>query len=810
MLGELLQDVRYGLRRSLSTPLVTAAVVVSLALAIGANSAIFGAIHALLLRPFPFESPERLVRLYGTHAERGWQDLSLSYPNFVDYRDDSQTLEDVAAYDVKGYTLTGIDRPERVAVLEVTSNLLSVLGLRPALGRGFVAGEDSPNSGDRVVLLTYSMWQSRFGGAPDVVGRTLRLNGVAHTVVGVLPRRVTFPTDDIVLWTPLRHDESTWNRYSGGLAVIGRLAPGVSLGEASAEIETIAARLTAEYPRANAEFGARLIGLAEDRYGPDLRLTMYALMAAVALLLLIACINVANLLLARAVTRRREIAVRAALGAGRARVVALLLSESLVLALVGGGLGLIAAVGGMELLRGAAPQNVPRIDQIRLDPLITGFTGLVALATGLLFGLVPALQAARTDISTSLREGDRGGSAGVRGQRAQRVLVVAQVALVLVVLTGTGLMARSLLSLLSVDPGFESEGRTALTVSLTPEYDSWQKAATYREAALERLRALPGVISAGAVRDLPLKSENNLWDISIEGRPTEDSGERLITGANIASPGYFRTLGIPLLQGRTFDEGDRAGAPLVTVVSAAMADQYWPGEDALGKRIALPWNRSSGSPAWRTIVGVVGDVRHTGLREAGRPEMYLPFAQVTWPRRMTFVLRATGDLGATVPAARSALWSVDDDQAVYGATTLEDVVVDALGTSRSVAWLLGIFGAVALLLASVGVFGLVANAVAQRRRELGIRAALGAASDRLFAMILAQGMRPVAVGLVIGLAAAFYLSRLIATLLFAIEPLDPVTFLTAPSVLVAVALLAIWWPARRAARLDPLETLRAE
>lgn len=810
-MSELIRDLRYGLRRLISTPLITGAVVLSLALAIGANSAIFGAINALLLRPFPFEAPERLVRLYGTHQERGWDDLSLSYPNFVDFRDDSRTLEDAAAYDVQGYTLTGVDRPERVSVLEVTSNLLSVLGLRPALGRGLVPGEDSPDSGDRVALLTHATWQGRFGGDPDVLGSTLRLNGVAHTVVGVLPRSVTFPTDDIVLWTPLRHDETTWNRYSGGLAVIGRLAHDVSLEQASAEIATIAARLADQYPRANAEVGARLVGLAEDRYGPELRLTMYALMAAVSLLLLIACINVANLLLARAMTRHRELAVRSALGAGRARVVRLLLCESLVLALVGGALGLIAAMVGMDLFRGAAPENVPRIDQIRLDPVVTGFTGLVAVLTGILFGLVPGLQAARTDISTTLREGGRSRTAGAGSQRTQRLLIVAQVTLVLVVLTGAGLMSRSLVALLAVDPGFEPEGRFALTVSLTPEYDGSEKVEAYRESALERLRAVPGVTSAGVVLDLPLNSSNNLWDFMIEGRPADDAGRRTITGANIAGPGYFQTMGIPLLRGRTFDEGDRAAEPLVAVVSAAMAERFWPGEDALGKRIALPWGYSSADgPPWRTIVGVVGDVRHTGLREAGRPEMYLPFAQVAWPRRMTFVVRAAGDVGASLAAARAALRSVDENQAVFGVASLEDIVVEALGTARSMAWLLGIFGAVALLLASVGVFGLVANAVARRRRELGIRAALGAAGDRLFGMVLAQGLRPVALGLILGIVAALYLSRLLADLLFEVEPLDPATLVVAPAVLLAVALLAVWLPARRVTEVDPVESLRAD
>jgi putative ABC transport system permease protein len=808
-MSPLLKDIHYAVRRLLSTPLVTGAVVLSLALAIGANSAIFGAINSLLLRPFPFESPERLVRLYGTHAERGWLNLSLSYPNFIDFRDQSQTLDDVAAYYVQGQTLTGIDRPQRVAVVEVTSNLFGVLGLRPTLGRGFAPGEDAPGANDRVVILTYPTWQTRFGGDPDILGRTLRLNGVEHTVIGVLPRRVTFPTDEIALWTPLRQDATTWSRNRGGLRVVGRLAEGAGLGEASAEIDAIAARLAEDYPRSNADVGARLVSLPVDRYGPDLRLTMYALMGAVALMLLIACINVANLLLSRAAARHREIAVRAALGAGRARVARLLLSESLILALAGGGLGLIAAVSGMALLRGAAPADVPRIDQIQLDPIVMAFTGLIAVLTGLLFGLMPALQAARADISTSLREGGRGGTAGASRQRIQRALVVAQVALVLVVLTGTGLMTRSLASLLSVDPGFSSEGRFALTVSLTPEYDSWEKVAAYRESALERLEALPGVTSVGAVLDLPLNSRNNLWDFLIEGRAANENDQRLITGANIASPGYFQTMGIPLLQGRTFEASDREDATPVVVVSAAMARRFWPGEDVLGRRIALPWS-SPTARAWRTIVGVVGDVRHADLREEGRPEMYLPFAQVTWPRQMTFVGRADGDPGATLQAARNALWGVDDDQAVFEVTTVENVVVDALGTSRSVAWLLGIFSAVALLLASVGVFGLVANSVAQRRQELGIRAALGAANDRLFAMMLAQGMRPVVLGLVAGISAALYLSRLVADLLFEIEPLDPVTFVLAPAVLVAVSLLAVWVPARRAARLDPVETLRAE
>lgn len=807
-----LDDVRHGIRRLRGTPLLTGAAVASLALGVGANGAIFGAIRGLLLTPLPYESPDELVRVWGTYAEREGSRFSLSYPNYRDFAD-VPALESLAAVRGRSYTLAGELEAERVLGIATTADLFGILGVEPALGRAFGPDEDGAG-GRRVAILAHRLWERRFSSDPAVLGATLSVNGEPYTIVGVMPPGFDYPADEVALWVTLRADESNWGRARGGLSAVGRLAPGATVEGLRSQLREAARRIAADHPGNYEGYGALAITLPEVAHGETLRPILIAVAGAVTFLLLIACINLANLLLARTRGRIREVALRAALGARRGRIVRLFLVESGVLAFAGGVAGIAVAYGGVRFFRwaGAALSISPdRLEGVVVDPPVLAFTLGLAAASGLLFGVFPAAEAARTDINALLREGGRGRTAGGRSRRAQRLLVGAQVAFALVVLTGAGLMARSIRELATVDPGYRTEGVLAFSVTLTPEYDSASRISGFQDEVLRGLRALPGVRSAAAVRDLPLGGGRNWVDIVVADDPDPGSGRRT-TGMNTVTPGYFRTMEIPGVRGRTFRRSDDRGSPPVTVVSRAMVESTWPGEDGLGRRIALPGERTAeGRPVWRTVVGVVENVRHGGLRADPRGEMYVPYTQVPWTTEaMTFVVAGPGDVAALAPAARRVAAGVDPGEAVYDMATMAARIGDEIRADLGLSWLLGSFGLVALLLASVGVFGVVSYGVARRRREMGIRLTLGAGEDELVRMVVRQGLLPVLAGIGIGVVGAAVLSTSLSELLFRVPALDPATFVAVPLVLVGVAAAAVYVPARRAATLDPVETLREE
>lgn len=806
-----LQDLRYGVRRLAATPTVTLAAVLSLALAVGANGAIFGAVKKLLLEPLPYHEPHRLVRVWGTYPEGRGGQYSLSYPNYRDLAR-APTLDGLAAYRASSFTLAGPERPERVVGVATTADLFRVLGVRPALGRGFLEDEDGPE-GERVVVLSHELWQRSFQGDRSVLGRSVSLDGEPYTVVGVMPEGFSYPLEAGALWLPLLQDESTWHRASGGLSTVGRLAPGAEIEALRTQLREIARPISVEFSRWYEGWSALTRTLPRAVYGADVRLMLHSLLAAVFLLLVIACINVANLLLARATARRREVAVRSALGAARSRVVRLFLLESLALGAAGGLLGLAGAEAGIRFLRRTAPEGISRVREMAVDPWVAGGTLALGLVVGLLFGVLPALQGARTDVAGILQRGSsRSHTEGRSGRRTQQALVTAQVVLVLVVLTGAGLMTRTVARLGAVDPGFDPAGTLAFAVSLTSEYDESAEVSRFQAETLRGLRALPSVRAAGAVNTLPLAGPENFWNILVEEGPEAgDEGPRASTGANYATPGYFESMGIPVLRGRAFTGADRPDSPPVVVVSQAMAEHFWPEQDALGKRVALPGESTPDRPGWRTVVGVVENVRHGGLRDDPRGEIYLPWPQLPWAAQgMVFTVSGSDGAGPGASSIREVVRAVDPGQAVYDVTPLRELVAAHLAGSRGLARLLGLFGGVALLLASVGVFGVAAHAVARRRHEIGIRTALGAARDQIVGMVVRQGLAPVALGLVLGLPASVLGAGLLRDLLFQVDPVDPLTYVAVPTVLLLVALAAVWIPARRATRVDPVDALRRE
>ncbi|MFP4624881.1 MAG: ABC transporter permease [Gemmatimonadota bacterium] len=798
------QDLRQAARRLATNPMVALPALLSLALAVGANGAMFGVVKRLLLDPLPYAGSQELVRIWASYPQFGEGRYSMSYPNYADLAG-ATGLEGLAAYEVRSYTMLADGRPERVGAVTATGSLFGVLGVEPALGRVFGPEEARPG-GDRVVVLSHRLWLNRMGGG-DVVGRTVSLDGEPYTVAGVMPEGFTFPLESGELWVPLHEDASTWHRARGGLSAVGRLAPDVDVRQLNAQLEVVSARILEDHPQSH-EWTAVSATLPDVEYGSDLRLMLYTLLGAVVLLLLIASINISNLLLARSTGRRQEVAVRAALGAGRARVVRLFLLESLLLGAAGGVLGLLVAHAGIGVLRQVAPPGVARSDGLALDPAVMAATLVVALLAGLLFGLLPALNALRTGPAAALRASGRGRTVGTAGRRTQRALVAAQVALVLMVLTAAGLMLRTAGALRAVDPGFDAGSALTGSVLLTSDYERTDQVTAFNDRVLERLRAEPGVEAAGAVFTLPVAGENNTVSIGVEDSRHATGFDNQVA-INLATPGYFAALGIPVVDGRAFDATDRHGAMPAVIVSDALARRFWPDEPAVGKRLALS-GESRDSAAWRTVVGVVGSTRHTGLRAEPRAEFYLPWTQdQSGLGAITFVVRAA-DPAARAGTLRDAVAAADPGQAVFAVRTMDEIVATETATTRGLALLLALFGGVALVLAAVGVFGVVSYTVATRRHEMGIRAALGAAHGRILRLVIAQGLAPVAVGIALGLLVASGTTTVLENLLYDVEPLDTLTFATVPVLLLAVALAAVWIPARRAARLEPIEALRLE
>ena len=796
-----IQDLRYGVRMLLKRRAFTLIAVLTLALGIGANTAIFSVVNAVLLRPLPYRNPDRLVRVWETRPQQNFNRTFVSEGEYLAWRE-ARSFENVALLDSLSFNLAGGGEPERVAAARVTADFFSMVGVAPLSGRVFSRDEEEPGHNE-VALLSYGLWQRRFGKDPGVVGKTILLDSRRYTVIGVLPRGFMFdqPAD---VWVPFAftaEEDMRWGHHY--LGIFARLRPQVDPQQAQAELNTIAQQLQREHPPTNTGHGVELVPLYEDIVG-DTRVGLLVLLGAVGFVLLIACANVANLLLARASGRQKEIAIRAALGASRGRLMRQVLTESTLLALLGGALGLLFSLWTVEALVALSRDILPRTGEVHLDGWVLGFTLLLSLGAGILFGMAPAFQVSSLTLSESLKEGGRTSSAG-SGSQGMRPLVVTEIALALVVLIGAGLMTRSFLRIRQVDAGFDPHNLLTLEISLhgSRYSTSQQQDALFRQL-IERLESLPGARSAGAVNVLPLSGNNVSGSFAIEGRAPAPPGQKPNTNRRIVTPHYFTALGMPLLRGREFTEADSADAPPVVIINETFARRFFPGEDPLGKRV-----RRGGADPWMTIVGMVKDVRHRGLDLDARPEMYIPYPQLP-EATMTLVLRTEGEPGRLVSAVRKEVSALDQDLPVGGIRQVAEVVADSLATRRLAMLLFGSFALVALVLSAVGISGVMAYSVTRRRHEIGVRMALGARPGDVLRLVVGQGSKLLLTGVAIGLVAAVALTRVMTSLLFGVTTTDPTTFAGVTVLLAAVALLACYIPARRATKVDPMAALRYE
>jgi predicted permease len=811
MLHSLLQNVRFAVRSLRRAPTLSASVILTLALCIGATAAIFSVVYTVLFRPLPYADPEGILLV-----RTDWRDLpsSFSVGNWVDVARQQTSFEHFVPAYGESYNLSGAEAPENVDGARVGTDYFALLGVQPALGRSFRAEEASPGR-ENVVLLSHRLWQRRFGRDPSAVGSEIRLDGRPHTVIGVMPASMDFALFDEELWVPVAftperlamHDE----HY---LTVLARLKVGVTLARANEEMAGLARWLETTYPKDNQDRSIRVSQLMEELVG-DYRPRLFVLLGAVGFVLLIACANIANLLLARGAARAREVSIRAALGAGRRHLVTHALAESLVLAAAGGLLGLLVGYWGVALLAAYGPEDVPRLAEARVDgPVLAFALGLTALS-GLVFGLVPALRTAARPPHEALKEGGRTGARAGSRDRLRNALVVAEIALALVLLTGAGLLIRSSVALNGVDPGFDPRGVVAGRISL-PEtsHRTADEVTRAFQRIEERVAAVPGVASAALVSAAPLEGGNSNGLVP-EGRPLEIASA-INSLMRVATPGYFETMRIELVRGRGFTAGDRKGTPLVMVINETLAREAFPGQDPTGKRIACCEPGPNGEPNWKEVIGVARDTRARGLDQEPMPEFYLPMLQApaaawTWTdRTLTLAVRARADEPALMTPLRHAVAEVDPSLPLYNLGTMQGRVMDSLAQSRFSTLLLTAFGVIALILAAIGVYGVISYGVAQRTQEIGIRMALGARHGDVLALVVRHGAALAAVGLAVGLAAALALSGMLGSLLYQVSPTDPPTFVGGLVVLSAVAVLAAALPARRAARTDPMVALRNE
>jgi predicted permease len=806
------QDLRYAAKTLRRSPGFTAAAVWSLALGLGATTSIFSVINAVLLRPLPYYEPGRLAMLWTDDVKRGIHEEGTSYLTSTDWRNQSAAFADMAVC-TRGnaVTLTGGDEPEKVEAEAVSANLFPLLGRAPLLGRTFSSEEAERR--DRVVVVSHQLWQRRFAGSLDVLGRTLEINGKTSKVIGVMPSDFYFPSRDTQLWEPTTvyswWDRSRTARYNDWWRVVGRLKPHVSFEQAQTELSAIGRRLEQAYSTNDpdfAGFGVSVVPLLAQFVGVRLRLALWVLLGAVFFVLLIACANVANLLLARGATREREFAIRLGLGAGRARLIRQLLTESTALALAAGALGLALAAAGIRVLLAFAPQGIPRLNEISLDLRVLAFTGGVSVLTGVVFGLGPALKLSTNSPGDVLKDGGRGSSSGLKLRHARGLLVVAEFALAVVLLAGAGVLIRSFLRIQQVDPGFRLGRLLTLKLELPGAKNQAQKIAYYQQA-FERVRSLRGVESVGAISHVFLEFNPDVT-ITVEGRPAphpDQAVEQLMD--DVVSVDYFTTMGIPLRRGRFFSEQDGPGAPRAALINEAMARRFFPGEDPIGRRFKYGDANAASTPL--TIVGVVGDVHRHGTEAPVIPQIFIALSQNP-NRGMTFVARTSSDPLTLAAAVRHELRSIDKAATVYGITTVADQLEAFTTERRFQTSLLGLFSVVALVLAALGIYGVISYSVTQRTQELGIRMALGARRVDVLSLIVRQGLTLASIGVAIGLAAAFVLTRLLASLLYEVSATDPLTFVLVSSTLVFAALLACYVPARRAATMDPLIALRCE
>jgi putative ABC transport system permease protein len=806
-------DLRFGLRLLLKNPGFTLIAVLTMALGIGANTAIFSVVNAVLLNPLPFPEPERLIRIYGHFLATSQDSMRASVPEFTDYKRQAKSFDDIAGYDDLSANLTPVaGEPERVEALVVTPELFSVLNVAPQAGRVFLP-EEAQEGHDDVVLISNGLWRRRFGADPTAVGQNVIVNGRNHTVIGIMPEGFAFP-QRTELWKPLWFPADQYDqqrRGNRGIEVIARLQRGVSLAAAQAEMDHLAAQLTQQYPRNYESRGWRIgvVSLLDDYVG-EARRGLLVLLGAVAFVMLIACANVANLSLTRGTARRQEIAVRLALGASRARITRQLLIESVMLALGGGIAGLLLSSWGAGLLLRLAPDDLPRIHEVRVDGQVLAFTFGVSLITGILFGLIPALASSNPDLNLTLKEGGRGGTGTAKRQRLRGAFVITEIALALVLLAGSGLILKSFWRLQRIDPGFNPDG--VLTMRMLLPFETYEKAAqrgAFYKRVLESIRSAPGVETVSATSGVPLTQAGSSGTISGENSAVGPADLPVEAEWRWVTPDYFKAIGTTLISGRDFTEADGAGAPLVAVIDESFAQRYYPGEDPLGKRIKR--GRLDSTRPWLTIIGVVRNVHSRRLDSTSGVQVYFPFYQDPTAYNMSLVIRTNvGDPLALSGTVRAAIQSLDNNQPVYDVFSLRQIVGNSMAQRRFAMLLMSIFAAVALVLAAVGIYGVMSYSVAQRTHEMGIRIALGAQTKDVLKLIIRQGMTITVIGLAVGLVAALLLTRLLETLLFGISATDWVTYIEIASLLTAVALIACYLPAYRASRVDPMIALRQE
>jgi len=817
-MGTLVQDLRYGVRVLVKSPGFAAVAVIVLALGIGANTAIFSVVNAVLLRPLPYQDPGRLVQVWHVPPPKsfpGMTEFSVSAANYLDWRDQNHVFDPLAIYTFANLNLTGKDKPESVASAVVSPNFFSVLRVRPLFGRVIAPGEDLPGRAN-VVVLSHAFWREHFGSDPSIVGQNVTLNQQSYTVIGVMPSRFEMPPS-VQIWTPLAWtNEEKAVRGEHHFSVIGRLKPGMDLKQAQAEMNTISSRLEQQYPADDKGWGAVVVPLREQLVG-SVRPVLLVLLGAVAFVLLIACANVANLMLAKTLGRRKEIAIRSALGASRVRIVQQVLSETVLLALTGGILGLLIAHFGVRLISAFLANQLSLSPEINLDGWVLGFTLAVSLLTGVLAGLAPALRLTKTDLNEALKQGLSWTDADAGGKQTRVILVVSEVALSLMLLIGAGLMIRSLWMLRSVDPGLDPNQVLTMTVGIpvpSTRFPTPLQQSNFFNDVLQHVRALPGVESAGVIDALPLTGGGSTQPIVIEGRPAQQMADQPEVAVRTISPGYIQALHIPLLRGRNFSDADTAGRPAVIVISESMAKRFWPNENPIGKHVTMTFLPG----VLREIIGIVGDVKDYGL-DAVDPvvTLYIPLSQLSTPLLggwssfpMSLVVRTNSTPSSLTSAVTSAVHQVDSELPLLQILTMQDVVGASLSQQRFNMLLLAIFAGLALLLAAMGIYSVLSYSVKRRVREIGIRMALGAQVRDVLRLIVIEGMRPTLIGVAIGLAGAFALGRVLANLIYGVKPTDPITFGAVSVLLAGVGLVASIIPAYRATRVEPMKTLRDE
>jgi putative ABC transport system permease protein len=806
----MITDLRFALRQLRQAPGFTATAILTLALGIGANTAIFSVINTVLLRPLPFRDPTRLAALWTADTRVGLTKGSTCYPDFADWKRLNQSFDGLSAWYTIDFTLTGDGDPQRVRGAVISADLFALLGANPQIGRLFSADEDRP--GNHLVLLSHRLWWSRFGEDRSILGSRVTINSQSYTVVGVMPERFTFPVqaDPTELWTMIvseTHPSLLTNRDARMLEIMGRLKPGVTLLQAQADMENVAAGLRAQFPETNKFQGASVFGAADSLVG-DVRPALRVLFAAVGCVLLIACANVACLLLARATTRQRETAVRAALGATRGRLIRQLLTESTLLALLGGIGGVLLARWSIDLLLALSPRDVPRIESVSLDRPVLIFSLMISLLTGLLFGMAPAWHGSRTNLMNSIKQGGDWLSGGTIRQRARTALVVGEIAIALTLLTGAGLLINSFWRLRHVNPGFNPHDVLTMRISLSAtKYDSAHQVAFFRELQ-SRVKTIPGVEAVSSGEPLPMSGDYMALHFEIGGHPSP-AGDRPLADFRVVQPDYFRTMGIPLLKGRDFSELDEAKGVQVAIINERLAQRFFPGEDPIGKEIQPLFSLEDRSKPGRQVIGVVGGVKHYALDAETRSDIYAPHSQVPFTN-MFLVVKAHLDSRSLVDAVRERLRGIDKDQPLYDVAWLDQRLGESFAQQRFNTLLMTVFAALALILTAVGLYALVSYTTVRRTHEIGLRMALGAERRDILKLVVGQAMVVAICGVAIGLAGSLALTRVLKTLLFQVSPTDPLTLIFGACALTVIAFTACWIPALRATRVDPMAALRRD